>query len=174
MASYLFYLIYIGLFSFILNWFLNQDMTPLNNYISDYVHSSNGILTTSGFLIIGIGVLLLFLFYPTSIQLLNFELCLFGSLYIILGIFPVDKGSKITIKGVIHTVAAHLCFEPFSIIVLFLIIKDEIANISILVLTIISFSGGIMMIIFKERYKGLFQRISIISQLIILRLLYLD
>ena len=165
--------ILIGMIFFAVNWALSPEMNPLKNFTSDYVHTAKGALTIAGFLICGTGIVIASGFIILKSGWFEFGLGLYGALFLILGFFPADKEGFSTIIGILHQVIAFSCFLLFpAIITTQSVLLKRLPPIDIVILIPATLAGFILMGLNPGHIAGLYQRIFIFSQplLVIIRL----
>lgn len=165
----------LGLLLFILNWIIDREISWLGYYISEYVHTRHGLLTVLAFILAGVGTILSSGIFLNPMSLIDIELVIFGALFIFLGIFPVDIRGKLSWKGVVHTIIAHLSLNSFVIVVLIDIkLSNSEPPIYTLILLPLTFLSAILLLLLTKRVKGFFQRVIIFSELILIQLLMLN
>lgn len=166
-------LIVSGLILFLLNWIFEKEMSISKQYISDFVHSKYGFMTTEGFLFIGSGMLLSSNILNGSLTIFEMNILIYSILFISLAFFPANKANERDLIGSIHKIIATVCF-PYFIIFTLIHLWNNQTDYALLILTAdaLSLLGLVLMGINLFNLKGIYQRVCILSQvLLILQLL---
>lgn len=168
-------IINIGVVLFIINWISDREFDWKAYYISEYVHSKNGTLSIIAFIFIGVGSILSTNIFYYKVSFIEYILFIYGILFALLGIFPVDKrGKKLTWRGILHTVIAHLCFNSFAVSFLLKAVIDNSHTPYIVIVVVINFLSAALILLLPNRYKGLLQRIIILSQIFLIEILLIN
>jgi len=165
-------LLLIGIFSFILNWILNKEIDFKTRTVSEYANGPYGYLTTIGFVLIGVGSILVAQNIWDQEQGLLFlvfkwALVVYGVLIASLAGIHADRPNEHTLLGKMHDILASIALILLQLNMIVFLFLTKSTGASLWPTGTLFVTGITSLALFafaKKTYRGYWERGVMFSQ----------